>query len=399
MRPLLITSVILAVLLSVTYAVAPSDYDAVINITDKAECDNTTLNFHMADGSDYKGPWAPGLAMKSVVHLKNGNYFSSVTLANLGVWITDLTAPERIAFAENMLMTIKQGQDGKFATTLYNGPLQGLLYQEGSSEYGGQNVNVTLGSFGSADLEYTLAMAENAGREMQGLTAKLAFYFNMNNIPAQKKERKDLGDDGDFPILPAAPTQEATKNWYDDCILALLAHNIIITEVDGPIRPQDLITRGEAAVLLGRALGLPEDKASAPSYLDKIPEQYKGYINATTKAWVFRGYPLISEALPGRLFKADNFISREELFCVMVRAYSKMPAGQGQLEFDDTKDIAQWALEDIRTGVNNNIIAGYPDKTFKPKQYMTRAEAFSLVCRFQGYHTNHDSDFHKLMKY
>jgi len=385
----LLLSFLMMAILPVAYALSGNDYDVTISITDKAASSSSALKFRMLDGSEPQGDWAPGMSMRSRVHLTNGNYFKSVTLANIGVWITNLDSEELTVFANNMYLIVKQGQDQVFGKTLYDGLLSGFLYQDGSTTYTGCNVDITLGAFGTADLEYILTMSENAGAEMQGLTANLDFYFNLNNIPP------DNG--GDWPVPapwdgsgpPAPPFLLEKGEWYEDCIIALINHNIIIPEIDGEIRPDDLITRGEAAVLLGRALGLQEDKESKPIYLDKIPEQYLGYVNATTKAGIFCGYPLIIEALPGRVFKADSYITREELFCVMVRAYNTMPAGNKELDFIDKDEISDWALEDIKLGVRNNIIEGYPDKTFRPKQYMTRAEAFSLICRLQGYHAYH----------
>lgn len=49
------------------------------------------------------------------------------------------------------------------------------------------------------------------------------------------------------------------------------------------------------------------------------------------------------------------------------------------MEFKDTKE--HWAREEIEKAVNNNILNGYPDGTFKPEQIVTRAEMAVIIKR------------------
>jgi hypothetical protein len=389
-RLLMLILAALFVLLPVTYAVTVSDYDAVIRITDETKADSKSFAFHPVAGSAGSDNLVPGEALQSIVHLTNGNYFKKITLQNLGVWPDNLTATELQSFADNISLTIRKGKNKVFSTTLYEGPLSGILFEPGSALHTGHNIDLVLNSFGTADLEYTLAMSENAGAELQGLTAQLKFYFTLNKVKKSDNSRGETGDK--LQEIPAPPFLIEPVEWYDDCITALIRYGIIIPAIDGEVRSNDFITRGEAAVLLGRALGLPEDRDTPPPYLDSIPERFKGYVNATTQAGIFRGYPLLIEALPGRVFKSDAHITREELFCVMVRAYKTPLIGDLELVFTDKDKISGWALQDIKAGVQNKIAAGYPDNTFRPQQFMSQAEAFCLICRLQGYHAGHGAE-------
>lgn len=49
------------------------------------------------------------------------------------------------------------------------------------------------------------------------------------------------------------------------------------------------------------------------------------------------------------------------------------------MEFKDTKE--HWARKEIEKAVNNNILNGYPDGTFKPEQTVTRAEMAVIIKR------------------
>ncbi|MDX9871266.1 MAG: S-layer homology domain-containing protein [Clostridia bacterium] len=355
-----------------------------VNI-DAASHFTANLNFVDADDPGRSTPWCPGLAKIGSVKITNG-YFGAVTIKNIGVEVSNVDALYN-TFVDNMHLRIRDVQANQI---LYNNSLSGIAHKAGA---GGAGLNIAqqLNRTGSTELEFILSMLPEAGDEMQGLSAALAFQFNTEDTTNYSNNgsdnRSDTGGEGSDP---APAFLMATRAWYEDCIEALIAHEIIIPEIDGEIRPNDLITRGEAAVLVGRALGLAEDKESSPPYLDNIPEKYLGYINATSKAGVFRGYPLVAEFLPGRVFKADNHITREELFCVLVRAYDVALDGDHELNFTDKDDINPWAMDDIRAGVQKQIIGGYPDNTLKPQQFISRAEAFTLVCRLQGYHALHN---------
>ena len=51
------------------------------------------------------------------------------------------------------------------------------------------------------------------------------------------------------------------------------------------------------------------------------------------------------------------------------------------MNFTDKDAISDWALNYVEIGTENNIITGYPDNTFKPQEDITRAEAFTMICK------------------
>lgn len=92
------------------------------------------------------------------------------------------------------------------------------------------------------------------------------------------------------------------------------------------------------------------------------------------------------ELYPGREFRPACYMPREELYCVFMRAFNKKLLGDVTLPFTDKHMISDWAVTDIKAAVQNGIPAEYPDNTFQPKQPMTRAEAYTIVCELMGYH-------------
>ena len=50
-------------------------------------------------------------------------------------------------------------------------------------------------------------------------------------------------------------------------------------------------------------------------------------------------------------------------------------------KFKDDKEIATWADASVLNLVNNDVIKGYEDNTFKPGNTITRQEALAMLVR------------------
>jgi hypothetical protein len=75
-------------------------------------------------------------------------------------------------------------------------------------------------------------------------------------------------------------------------------------------------------------------------------------------------------------FEPDRSISRAEAASLIVRAFK---ANQiGKVSFKDVKNT-HWAYDEIAKAVNENIINGYPDDTFRPNRSITRAETSVML--------------------
>ena len=224
---------------------------------------------------------------------------------------------------------------------------------------------------------------------------------NNNDNGGNNENNNNNNNEVIFEIDEPIPT--SIPHWAHDCIITLLNHEIIqgyphkdmnmedyrngrikpIIYVNAAVNPEKYITRAEAAVLVGKALGLKESNAIISGYLDTIPNWAKGYIISTTKANIFEGYPF-------RLFKPNKHITREEMIAVLTRAYQiKLKNESLELRFEDQLDIAEWSKVNVRAGYESKVIEGYPDNTYRPKNNITRAEAFTIICKLMGLHDEH----------
>lgn len=80
-------------------------------------------------------------------------------------------------------------------------------------------------------------------------------------------------------------------------------------------------------------------------------------------------------------FKPKNVISRQELAVILARALSK-EAGDVSVDFADKGSIASWAENEIKKVYALGIIRGYEDKTFQPGSSVTREEVAAMLYNF-----------------
>lgn len=109
----------------------------------------------------------------------------------------------------------------------------------------------------------------------------------------------------------------------------------------------------------------------------------------------------IVEGYPDGTYKPDQPINRAEFTKILVgSAYDYDPAqdpagydiySTAGLTFTDIEDQA-WYVPFLRTAVNENVIEGYPDGTFKPDQNVNFAEAAKIIVESFGYDYDDDAD-------
>ena len=64
---------------------------------------------------------------------------------------------------------------------------------------------------------------------------------------------------------------------------------------------------------------------------------------------------------------------------IMIAKAAQLEAGSGELSFSDSSSISSWAYGWVVSAVNNQLMSGYPDNTFRPQANATRAEAVTVI--------------------
>ncbi|MTJ46380.1 DUF3370 family protein [Dolichospermum sp. UHCC 0259] len=172
-----------------------------------------------------------------------------------------------------------------------------------------------------------------------------------------------------------------TQNyWGKDCIQQLGERKLLTGYPDGSFRPNAIVTRAEAAVLMLNAFPNASVKRNAVIFKD-VSLNYWGYkaINSAYQKWFFSGYP-------GNIFQPNQAIPRAQIIGVVAggKNYSSVsnPAQILQRYFEDANLIPNYAQNSIAAGTINSIVVNYPDvKKLKPQNTATRGEVAALMCR------------------
>jgi hypothetical protein len=182
------------------------------------------------------------------------------------------------------------------------------------------------------------------------------------------------------------PITDINNHWAHDCIAALLQYGEIAGYPDHTIKPDREITRAEAANLVVAALGNKsyQLKSKDNPYKDKLPFWAENAILKATENGFMKGYP-------DGTFRADNTITRAEMCVMLMRAFPKQTNTISALTFEDKSEIPGWARDSVEKALSSKAITGYSDNTFRSQAYITRAEAFTIICKLKGYHQEHVS--------
>lgn len=141
---------------------------------------------------------------------------------------------------------------------------------------------------------------------------------------------------------------------------------------DGTVQPNGYITREEVATMFFRLL----TDASRANYITN----YNPFPDVARERWSFYSITTMNNAdiMTGRtngMFDPGANITRAE-FAVVAAQFSKAQY-TGPDKFSDISD--HWARDYINRAAAEGWIAGYPDGTFGPERYITRAEVMALV--------------------
>ena len=126
-------------------------------------------------------------------------------------------------------------------------------------------------------------------------------------------------------------TDVAAGNWYYSAVAKAVAAGYVSGYEDGTFKPNNTITRAEAAVMIANAMGLGDRGSVADDFTDAadIPGWAKGSIGAIVEAEYMSGYPDGS-------FGARKSITRAEAVSALNRVLIGGYSDDMVIEEDDT---------------------------------------------------------------
>ncbi|ERN51807.1 S8 family serine peptidase [Alkalihalophilus marmarensis] len=161
------------------------------------------------------------------------------------------------------------------------------------------------------------------------------------------------------------------NEWFAGALYNLRGRGILEGYPDGTARPNQVITRGEAAVLLAKALQLEELPYQA-DFVDVRPQSFQaGYIQVLINERIFSGYG-------DGTFRPHVAIPRGEVAAILSRGFTLKPIKT--VTFKDVNPSTFAYASIIRLGASE-VATGYTDGTFRPNAQITRAEFISFLSR------------------
>ncbi|MCT4566009.1 MAG: S-layer homology domain-containing protein [Maledivibacter sp.] len=173
------------------------------------------------------------------------------------------------------------------------------------------------------------------------------------------------------PIMKNISFKDIEGMWAKEYIEQLVLKGAVSGYPDGYFRPDKNITRGEFVSIISKAFDLKDKKGIV--YSDTKNHWAREYIDMAAAGGIVKGYNENS-------FGPNDFITREQMAVIISRIIENQNQSNKQ-DFKDWNEIADWAKASVEKTYNNNIINGYPDKTFKPKKYVTRGEAATVIIK------------------
>jgi len=141
---------------------------------------------------------------------------------------------------------------------------------------------------------------------------------------------------------------------------------------DRTFRPNNSITRAEMAMMLYRLLDNSALRAPRPAPFSDMQTDAWWYTAVSYLTWigVITGYP-------DGTFRPDNPITRAEFLTLMTKFMDVEPSFANSPFPDLSRD--HWGYGFVMAGVLEGWIVGYPDGTFRPNAFLTRAEAVTII--------------------
>ena len=186
-----------------------------------------------------------------------------------------------------------------------------------------------------------------------------------------------------FPVTALATYSDIDGHWGEEAIEKWSEYGIV--EGDGKnFNPDGLMTRGAAAAVFARLLGL-SDKADISKYTDVNADAwYADAIAMCVEAGIMSG-------VAGNLMDPNGPLTREQFFVMYARALGIEEEETMDKSFNDAGEISDWAQGSINALVNKGFIDGISDGTLAPDVDINRASVISLLDKSIAAYVNEDN--------
>ncbi|WP_322176448.1 S-layer homology domain-containing protein [Acutalibacter caecimuris] len=181
-------------------------------------------------------------------------------------------------------------------------------------------------------------------------------------------------DDTDTPDGPEIPDNPEKPNYPG---LEMVDHRIYIRGQNDFVRPEGQLTRAEAAQIVYSILEYEPERTGSKTFTDVRETAWYGkQVLALAEMGIVNG--------PGDgTFQPNRYIRRNEFVQIITQFFDMESEEIPAASFPDVNQNS-WDAPAINYAAAKGWIAGSPDGTFRPNNYISRAEAITVVNKALG---------------
>lgn len=178
---------------------------------------------------------------------------------------------------------------------------------------------------------------------------------------------------------PLKPLTDIKGHWAYGSIYKWYHNYLTSGYEDGTFKPEQEISRAEFITLINRVFKI--SRTSHKYYTDvTMYDWFSKEINKASKA------EYLLDEVDGKIYP-NKSITRQEVAVILAK-YLNLASDKRRSSladrFKDKDSMNEKYKEAISQVVDKGYIKGYPDKTFRPNQVVTRAEAIAILDRVVG---------------
>ncbi len=168
---------------------------------------------------------------------------------------------------------------------------------------------------------------------------------------------------------------DTQNHWAEDAILSMDEKGWMKGISASYFKPDNALTRAQAAVILVRALELENENIDSHSF-DDVSSSYW----ASKEIGIAKKYGLM-QGKGFNLFYPEEKITREEMAAMLNRIFTKEEEKQEENIFFKDVNPKDWSYTSILVMNQKGILKGYEDGNFYPKKELSRGQMAALMDR------------------
>jgi len=187
-----------------------------------------------------------------------------------------------------------------------------------------------------------------------------------------------------FGLLPTGIILPAAAHWADPYGQKLVEWGVMRGDISGNLNLGRPITRAELVTMINRAYGYTR-KAGTPFTDVPSSKWYADDIDIAYNAGYFKGVSN-TQASP------ETNVTREQAAVFLARNLMLQETVGETLGFSDSRVLSEWSRGLIGAAVQEGVLNGYSDGSFKPRSNITRGELAAMLVRAIGTPVNQAGD-------